>query len=154
MKSLPSPPDHGDAPIGTAGTLRAGPAEATAAAHPPALRFTDPESGLGITLLPDGTVREDPGSGLAFLREPRTGRFAVWPDKGPSTRGRPRDDSDIEAAIRAVNEAGNKPTPTLVGRMLYPHSPNPYRSLYDRLDGRDRRRFRQVFDEIVRRALA
>jgi hypothetical protein len=68
--------------------------------------------------------------------------------------GRPRDDSDIEDAIRAIDREGKEPTSGLVAAILYPHANDPYDSLYKRLDGRDGFPFSRVFADVKRRALA
>jgi len=67
--------------------------------------------------------------------------------------GRPIDDSDIEAAIRAIAARGAKPTSKRVAESLYPHTNDPYDSLYKRLHGRGGRKFREVFSDLQRRAL-
>jgi hypothetical protein len=70
--------------------------------------------------------------------------------------GRPRDDTDLEEAIRAISHAGEDPTPSRVAAHLYgaaTRSTSPYDSLYKRLHGRDGRPFSDVFAEIKARAL-
>jgi hypothetical protein len=65
--------------------------------------------------------------------------------------GRPRDDTDIEGAIRAISAEGKDPTSRMVAQLLYPAALVPYDSLFKRLNGRDGQQFRQVFADIKRR---
>ena len=67
--------------------------------------------------------------------------------------GRPRDDSDIEAAIKAIAGTEAEPTSRRVAESLYPYADEPYDSLYKRLHGRDGYAFSEVFEAIRRRAL-
>jgi hypothetical protein len=67
----------------------------------------------------------------------------------PGEGGRPRDDRDIEDAIRALLAAHEDPRPTPIAQLVYRGDTRAYRTLHKRLSKHGP--FRQVLDDIIAR---